>query len=299
MNWEDIEDSGKLYYTIMVYNLKVEEIIKKVESKLEKVNNNMKNNFKKKIINQRLYPVLEYLKDQNLNEILNILLFSGKDLNIFNLTKKQILICNNWNLPQFYFYSDDKFNIDYLKNLFNEKNTNIIFEINNQNLKIIEIDKVKSRILEQNNITDDEYFDLKFKNFNPKIIHGTGSYLKKIKNINNIYTKKLDTEFIIDKIEELEILNNHKILELEVLSQIENPQVINKLMFGKKEVSNGILDYMVKKLFISKKLYKSLKKNISKEYLNFEIIIIKKNSNGDIGDIFFKNYEGIIGIKYY
>jgi len=70
-------------------------------------------------------------------------------------------------------------------------------------------------------------------------------------------------------------------------------------MFGKKEVSNGILDYMVKKLFISKKLYKSLKKNISKEYLNFEIIIIKKNSNGDIGDIFFKNYEGIIGIKYY
>ena len=56
---------------------------------------------------------------------------------------------------------------------------------------------------------------------------------------------------------------------------------------------------MIKKLFISKKLIKSLKKNISKEYLNFEIIIIKKNSNGDIGDIFLKNYEGIIGIKYY
>ena len=50
----------------------------------------MKNNFKKKIINQRLYPVLEYLKDQTLNEILNIIIFSGNDLKIFNLSKTNL-----------------------------------------------------------------------------------------------------------------------------------------------------------------------------------------------------------------
>lgn len=299
MNWKDINETGKIYFTIMTYNLKVENIIQKINDKLNKVNSNMKNNFKKKIINQRLYPVLEYLKDLKINDLLNVIILSGDELKIFNLSKEELLICNKWEFTNFYFESDDKFKIGYLKNLLNENNLNIIFELENQLLKIIEIDKVKSRIIERKNIENEDDFNKIIKKLNPKLIYGTGSFLKKLKFLENINLKKLNKKEIIEKITKTEILKNHKILQNEILSQLQNPNLMNKFLFGKSEISKGILDYMVQKLFITKKLLKSLKKNISNEYLNFKIVIIDKYENGDIGETFIKNYDGIIAIKYY
>ena len=299
MNWKDVNEKGKLYYTIMTYNLKVEEIIQKINDKLNKVNNNMKNNFKKKIINQRLYPILEYLKDKKIDEVLNIIILSGKDLNIFNLNKKELIICNKWNLSNFYFESDERFKIVYLKNLLNENHLHIVFEIENFHLKILELDKVKSRIIQNKNIDNEDEFKKITDKLKPKFIHGSGSFIKKLKFLENIYYKKLTKEETVEKIKEIEIIKNQNILQNEVLSQLQNPNLMNKFLFGKTEISKGILEYMIQKLFITKKLFNSLKKNIESEYLNFKIIIIDKLKNGDIGDIFIKNYDGILGIKYY
>ena len=80
---------------------------------------------------------------------------------------------------------------------------------------------------------------------------------------------------------------------------MSNPAFDNKFLFGKKEVPNGILDYMVKKLYITPSLMRQLRKNISKDYLNFEILEIDSLESGDIGDNFIKDYDGIIGLKYY
>ena len=80
---------------------------------------------------------------------------------------------------------------------------------------------------------------------------------------------------IVEKITNYNIISNQNILKSEILNQLENPNLINKILFGKNEVSKGILDYMIKILFIDKKLLKSLKKNISSEYLNFKIIEIE------------------------
>ena len=299
MNWKDINEKGKLYFTIMTYNLKVEEIIQKINNKLNKVNTNMKNSFKKKIINQRLYPVLEYLKDKKIDEVLNIIILSGQELNIFNLNKTELILCNKWNISNFYFESDERFKIGYLKNLLSENNLHIVFELDSVHLKILEIDKVKSRIIQNKNIENED--DLKKINdkLKPKLIHGSGSFIKKLKFTKNIYCKKLTKEKIIEKIREIEVIKNQNILMNEALNQLQNPNLMNKFLFGKEEISKGILEYMIQKLFISRKLFNSLKKNIEIEYLNFKIIIIDKLKDGDIGDIFIKNYDGILGIKYY
>lgn len=298
MSWKDNIEKGKLFYTILCYDLTVEQLISKINDKLDKVNKNMKNNFKKKIINQRIFPILEELKENKLNDKLNVIILSGNNLNFYNLTKKEILICRKWNITQFYFESNDKFKIGYLKNLFNENNINIVFKIDNLNLEIKELDKVKSRIIESLDINDEEFKKISDK-YNPKLIHGSGSYIKKIKNFDEIYYKKLNNSEIVEKITNYNIISNQNILKSEILNQLENPNLINKILFGKNEVSNGILDYMIKILFIDKKLLKSLKKNISSEYLNFKIIEIESLKSGDIGDLFLKNYDGIIGIKYY
>ena len=44
---------------------------------------------------------------------------------------------------------------------------------------------------------------------------------------------------------------------------------------------------------------RQLRKNISKDYINFEILEIDSLESGDIGDNFKKDYDGIIGLKYY
>ena len=195
--------------------------------------------------------------------------------------------------------SSDKFKIKYLKNLFNEDKVKLIFEINSNDVNLIELDKVKSRLLNKIKVNNyNEILDLIEKN-NPKIIHGIGSTLKKIKGSSYIYYKKLSNEEIINIINKMEIEESQDILKNEVLNQLSNPAFDNKFLFGKSEVPDGILDYMVKKLYITPSLLRQLRKKISKDYLNFEIIEIDSLENGDIGDIFIKQYDGIIALKYY
>jgi hypothetical protein len=56
---------------------------------------------------------------------------------------------------------------------------------------------------------------------------------------------------------------------------------------------------LIKKLFINPKLYKILKDNADSSTLNFEIIIVQSLKSGDLGQTLNKNYNGMVGIKYY
>ena len=182
-------------------------------------------------------------------------------------------------MNDFYITYDDKFKIGYLKNLFSEEKLNIIYELSNDNLKIIEMDKLKSRIIQEIKVENQSLLNNKDKKDKPKLIHGTGSFLKKIKNIDKIDFKKLNNEIIINIINKLEIQNSQ--------------------LFGKKEISQGIMNYMIKKLYITPKLWRQLKNNVSSEYLNFKVLEIDTLENGDHGDKLIKDYNGLIALKYY
>lgn len=300
MSWEEINESGKLYYTILIYGKLVNDVKKKLLDDLDKVNKRMKDAYKKKIINNRLYQIIKVLDSQfKDNDILNCIILSGRNLNYFTLSQNELKLCNKWNIKNFYIEYDDKFRIKYLKNLFSENKINLIFEFNGDVINIIELDKVKSRFIDKINVDNyNEILDLIEKN-NPKIIHGIGSTIKKLKDLNNVYYKKLSSEEINDIINKMEINESQNILKKEVLNQLSNPAFDNKFLFGKKEVSNGIMDYMIKKLYITSSLMRQLRKNISKDYLNFEILEVDSLESGDIGYIFLKDYDGIIGLKYY
>ena len=74
---------------------------------------------------------------------------------------------------------------------------------------------------------------------------------------------------------------------------------MNKLIFGRQEVSQHIENSMIKKLFINPKLYLQLKNNADPTLLNFEIVIVKSIKTGDYGQQLNKNFQGMVGIKYY
>lgn len=300
MNWRQINESGKLYYTILIYGKLVNEVKNKIKDDLDKVNKRMKDTYKKKIINDRLFQIVNLLDSQfKDNDILNCIILSGKNLNYFTLSNNELELCKKWDLNKFYIESSDKFRIKYLKNLFSEDKVKLIFEINSNQISLIELDKVKSRLLDKIKVENyNEVLDLIEKN-NPKIVHGIGSTIKKIKDLSNIYYKKLSSEEINNIINKMEINESQDILKKEVLNQLSNPAFDDKFLFGKNEVPDGILDYMVKKLYITPSLMRQLRKNISKDYLNFEILEIDSLESGDIGDNFKKDYDGIIALKYY
>lgn len=301
MSWKDCKKSGKIFYTILTYNKSVSEIINKIKDDLDKVNKRVKDSFKRKIINERLYPLIKLLESSYKgHEILNCIILAGNELHNFELTKDELNICKKWELKEFFITYDDKFKIGYLKNLLSEEKINLIFELNNENLKIIEMDNLKSRIISKNKIENQANFIELCNSQKPKMIHGSGSFIKKIKKSNdNIHLKKLGNNEIIDIINKLEIESSQNILKMEVLDQITNPSFEDKFLFGKKEVGNGILDYTIKKLYITPSLWRQLKKNTPSEYLNFKVLEVDKLESGDIGDKFISDYSGIIALKYY
>jgi len=296
-----IQEKGKMLYTLLIYNHTSSEVISKLRTILEKVNLRMKDAFKKKLINERLYNIITNLENLKPTDKINHIILSGKEVNIYELSKEQLSICKKWNINDFYYTDNEYYEIEYLKELFCEKNIKTIGEFTGDTMKLIELDNVKDRILEEINFSNQEEFKKYYESNNLFLIHGTGSFIKKIKIIQNhkLFTRRLHLKDVNKTINKLIIEANQIILNKEVLSQLTNPACDNLFLFGKKEVSQGIMGYLIKKLFITQKLLTKLKNKIDDSLLNFDIVIVDSLNSGDIGDSFIKEYEGLIGVKYY
>jgi hypothetical protein len=86
------------------------------------------------------------------------------------------------------------------------------------------------------------------------------------------------------------------------LGDIKNPNTnIDLYIFGKikYEIKEAVESYMVKELYIDNNKIEKLREIIPEEFLNFKIIPIKSLENCDIASLFIKDYNGIMGIKYY
>ena len=88
-------------------------------------------------------------------------------------------------------------------------------------------------------------------------------------------------------------------LKTEILDMISVEAVSDKFVFGRKEISEAIENYMVKKLFINSKLLSVLRNKADSSLLNFTIVEIKSLENGDPGHILNRDYFGMIAVRYY
>ena len=94
---------------------------------------------------------------------------------------------------------------------------------------------------------------------------------------------------------------NH--IELEKrLNDLQNSKTnIDLYIFGKLkiEIKDAIESYSIKELYIEDRKLELLKNFIDNDLLNFKIYTIKSLKNGDIAEQFIKDYNGIMGIKYF
>lgn len=310
MEWINLKNiNGKMLYTILFHNLSQENIIENLTKFLEKINKIISDQYKRKLANDRLYSLKQIIQATwKKKDIINHLFFiSDNKIEYFKLSIKQKSVAKKWNIPNQIIKKGKSFDIDYFVNLFDDIHYYHLFHYNNNQLKYYHLATNKTRLIETNklsstNLEDEIINNIKITSnskYKQTILHGTGTVLKKI-NLPDIiiFNKYIEKEILLNKFYEMRMKDIHIKFE-ETISYINHPEKSKLLIFGEKEISEAINNYMIKTLYITPKKSKLLRQNISNDFLNFEIIELARIKKGDIFDTFVKDYSGIIGVLYY
>ena len=306
------EESTESLFSILIYDKKIGEIIKFVEDQLDKAKN-ISNPIKKNKVNNRLFSFLKYLRENYESietYIVNSIFLLNDKIFEYKLSSDEIKIAHEYNFQKVYFKSDVKFHINYFIDLFCNFQFIYTIKVNKNELNIIKLNKNKEKDLEklkvnnENNIIESIDKIRKGYNYNDYIVvYGNNQNLNKLSNIKNIIIKKeLISRDEVQNVYENEAMKKN-IVELEKrLNDIKNVNTnIDLYVFGKLkiEIKEAIESYSIKELYIEDKKLEKLKEFIDHDLLNFKIVPIKSLEIGDSADTFIKDYNGLMGIKYF
>ena len=302
-----IDDSIETLYSIYIYNKKVKEVVNYFEDELEKAKK-INNIIKKNKINNRLFNFIKYLNDNYEEEsLLNVIFLIHDKIILYELKKVEIEIAEHYNFPKIFVKCDTKFLIDYFIDLFYNLTFIYGIKINSNEYSTIKLNSNKMKIIQHGKVNNEqkiiELIDNIRKNENYKdfiIIIGNVKIPSNIKNI--IFSKDLLNNDAIYSLYEYEIMKEYNNLLRKRLDELKNENTnLDLFVFGKLkfEIKEAIESYALKELYIETKKLENLKKFISDEFLNFKIIPIKSLEDGDDAFNFIKNYNGLMGIKYF
>ena len=298
--------------TLVIYNRKCSEVIKYLEGHLSSAQK-ITNPFKKMKINDKYYGLIQNLKELYEEEtIINKIFLLHDKIFQYNLLESEIKTAITYNFPKIIHYCETTFYVDYIFDLF--YNFDFIYNIrcNKSDCQIIVLNKNKEKTIKIEKINNEQKiiegieFIRKEENYKELIIiSGNSPLLDKIpiqKNILVVKNNNLQNSKEIYEIYENQLMkNNHQALEKR-LNDIQNSNTnLDLYVFGKLkfEIKDAIESYVIKELYIEECKLEKLKTFVDKEFFNFKIFVIKSLENSDIADQFIKDYNGIMGIKYF
>tara|TARA_Y100000991_G_scaffold215282_1_gene205206 strand:- start:2151 stop:3071 length:921 start_codon:yes stop_codon:yes gene_type:complete len=299
-----IKGKKETLFTIIIYDKDNKFFVTDIEQKLKNIQK-MKDNFRRQIINDRLYNLKCFLEKKNKeNDKINSVILCGEEIEMINLDKPQIKVLKEYNIINYNFIYDDHFHVKFVNDLFYDFNfyysihigKNITYyKINSSKKKKIQEDKfnLKDCISKIENFLD--------KNKEKVIIHGNSQINKKIdhKFILEKYNDYKSDEEIVICFQNIDIKEKQKEFK-KYISNLHDTSIENKLIYGlfEKEIIQEIENYSVKKLFVHKDFENHINE-LDNSLLNFELIIIDTLTNNDPGYELKNNYGGFFGIKYY
>lgn len=287
--FKDIKDKYDSLFTILIYDLQLQEVIDKLFYRLEIIKR-IKNTYKRKYLNDRLYGFIEYLKI--IKEFDGGIFFISDEINEIKIKDTKIL--KEYNVNNFIFKYGNKFEIDYLTNLFEDFEFRHVIDISGNKFDHVLLNSTKKKTIHNGNINNvNSYIE---ENKNKYLIHGMSP--KKILNKENyIFSQKLSDGEILIVFEKDEMRKKHVELS-NVLSYLQNNKTIDKVIIG-KNLSKKIKEYMIKELYCTQRMYDKLIQNVPNEFLNFKIIVVESLDKGDVADVLEKDFRGMIGVLYY
>tara|TARA_B100002019_G_scaffold229142_1_gene202515 strand:+ start:91 stop:1068 length:978 start_codon:yes stop_codon:yes gene_type:complete len=308
----------KFSYTILIFDYECEQIVNQIKKKIDNINKKSMDSFKKKTINDRLYNLRTSIENKYKKEdIINDVIFVNESIDYFPLNKKDIQFCKEWNISKFLFIqngidienaksSTHESVVSFVEELFTIEKIKTVFKFDKSSFCVNHIDQTKTKIIESHSINE-ELVNTLIGKHKPVIIYGLNPLVKKLSSVESltqkciIENKNLQKSDIMDLINKFEIKENQYKFKTIVLDNINNPSYDEKFLFGTKEVSYGLDNYMVKHLFINPKLYSNFTSSEDSKQLisNIQVTIVQPLEAGDIGTTLNKNYGGTVALKYY
>lgn len=311
-SYVNIQEKIETLITIYVYDIKRDEFLKKIQDQhlsALKINNPVK----KHKLNNRYYDFLKYIEiNYNEDDFINSIFLINDKIFEYKLLNNDIKNAKEYNFIKLYLNTDIIFNISYLIDLFNNFDFIYTIKLHRNEFEIIKINKNKEKKIFDIKISSDvqiiENIEKIRKDYNYKdliIIYGISNYLKsdnleKIKNI--LIIKEILNRSVLYSYYQDEIMKkNHYELEKRLIDMQNAKTNIDLYIFGKLkiEIKEAIESYIIKELYIEDRKLELLKQFIDNDLLNFKIYPIKSLKNGDIAEQFIKDYNGIMGIKYF
>ena len=290
--------------TCIVYNYDIQTLINELYERLETIRN-IKHPKIKKISNDRIYSLIQYIDKWEKENKLNHIFLINEEIHEYKLSKKNIGTLKEFGMKNQIIYFEEKFKIEYLLDFFTNFNYYDVFECKKLQVNHINLTKTKSKIVKTSTCKNNEELsafiaDNKSNKLSPSIIHGESTLLKNIQLKHSVFNKRLRQEEIIDEFEKNEIIENHKKLE-KVFDLLDDERKLHLLIYGKikNEIKDAIEQYRVKELYCHVDRVSIVKRQLPSEYYNFPIILIKKLKDGDISDKLLNDFRGVIGISYY
>ncbi len=304
-------DNNETLLSIMFCNKSDTSIIELLENNLEKVKK-IDNPNKRGKLSANYFNLKKFIEEFYNSQIINSIFFVNNKIYEYKLKKNEIAIINEYNIRNYLSYSDTTFRNNYFHDLFYNFDFNYSFIVNKNEYIIKKWNNSKEKIIENSKINvssiKDNYENIrKIQNYK-NIIYIYGNNIKSIKDISTYSNPKVllnKDEYSPNELNNIaqieEMKANHLILQNR-LNDLQNQNKIDLYVFGKLkfEIKGAIESYLIKELFIQKEKYEKLLTFVEdKSAFNFKVYFIDIIENGDIGDTFIKNYNGVMGIKYY
>jgi len=288
--------------SFLVHNITSSEWIERLYQQLKKLQA-IKNSYKRKEANNKLFSLITYLKENFQSEdIVNYLCYIDKEIYLFKIPKKPLNVLKEYKIPNYNYYRDYNFRVDIFKDIFHNWDWKHIIEWSNNSVEYYKTTKFKKTIpelLPKNSLGELSLgINTISLGISLGIIHGQNSMLKKL-NVSDkwkIYTTYLRKDDIWEEFRKINLQQNNKSLD-SVFQLMRTDD--SKLIIGEEEMKQSIEYYMIKEAYCSENMFEKLKSLADPEYYNFNIIIIGCLEKGDSADIIERDYGGYIGIKYY
>ncbi len=302
MNFDKLDNyistKNKMLYTFCFYRISVADAVIYLTNLLDKINA-MKDSFKRKIANDRVYGLKSNLELMEPTQIINaIYLVDDKNKHMsFSLEKSQIQVLSDFKIPCSQYFCDDNYNIAYIQKLVSSTELVNVISVDGTTGKLIQIDSVKNK---HHDSTSN--LDTLISTHKTELIFGTPNSIQVLQKKypdKQYFSGKLSNDQIWEQIIINTNLKTQGKFNTEVLTQMTNPDKIDLFVFGRKNVREAILSYAVKKLFVTSDIFEKYKINIPSECFNFEVCVVDKITPGDYGDTLIKNFDGVIAVKYY
>lgn len=289
---------NKMLYTFCFYKITTADTLIYLTNLLEKISS-MKDSFKRKMANDRVYRLKTLIEMNNPTDQINTVYLVDDKSNVigFGLEKSHIGVLSDFKIPCSQYWCDDTYNIEHLKKLVCTEHLLNVISVDGTSGKLIQIDSVKNK---HGDMTSN--LDTLITSNKVELIFGTPNTIQLLQKKypdRQFFSGKLSNEQVWTQIVANANLKTQEKFNTEVLSQMTNTDKIDLFVFGRKNVRETILAYGVKKLFVTPDIYAKYKANIPGECFNFEVYVVDTVTHGDYGDTLIKNFEGVVAVKYF